>query len=173
MNRRDSMRALIWSGSAMVVSWPWMSCDSATSSSGFFSAAEDEVITALVEMILPAGKNQDEPGALDLAVDELLKKLLEKCYPADTQALVKSHLAQLNLEAQQKFKQGWAKCSLADRTSIFINWQDQGNEEQKKFCELMKSQTIMGYRTSEKIMVEVYNYEVAPGRYIGCMAVND
>jgi hypothetical protein len=38
----------------------------------------------------------------------------------------------------------------------------------KEAFQLIKSETIRGFRTSRIVLTQYYNYKVAPGMYIGC-----
>jgi hypothetical protein len=38
----------------------------------------------------------------------------------------------------------------------------------KETFQLVKSETIRGFRTSRVVMTEYYDYIVAPGKFIGC-----
>ena len=44
-------------------------------------------------------------------------------------------------------------------------------EEQKKFYDLMRSNTVMGFTTVKEVMIEYRGYQVAPGYYKGCVDV--
>ncbi|MFL0686027.1 MAG: hypothetical protein ACJLTB_22945 [Algoriphagus aquaeductus] len=44
-------------------------------------------------------------------------------------------------------------------------------EEEKKFYQLMRSNTVMGFTTVKEVMVDYRKYQVAPGYYKGCVDV--
>ena len=43
--------------------------------------------------------------------------------------------------------------------------------QQKEFFASIKNLTIQGYTSSEYVMVNYYNYEMAPGHFYGCITV--
>jgi hypothetical protein len=44
-------------------------------------------------------------------------------------------------------------------------------KEEKDFFDLMKSETIRGFNTSQKVMQDYLGYKVAPGHYYGSVDV--
>jgi hypothetical protein len=45
------------------------------------------------------------------------------------------------------------------------------NKAEKDFFDLIKSETIRGFNTSQKVMQEYLGYKVAPGHYYGSVDV--
>ena len=45
------------------------------------------------------------------------------------------------------------------------------NKAGQDFFNLMKSETIRGFNTSQKVMQEYLGYKIAPGHYYGCIDV--
>ena len=47
-----------------------------------------------------------------------------------------------------------------------------GIKEQEDFFELVKSETIRGFRTSREVMINYLQFKQVPGHYYGCADVN-
>ncbi len=171
MNRRDSLRYLTLSGGVLISGVTWTGCADLTNHYSFFTSEENKIMTALVDTIIPGGGTPEQVGALNLGVDALLKQIIEKCHPEETHTLVKSQLGLLNTGAKTKYQKPFFECSQENKEVLLSDWRAADQEEKKKFFDLIKSQTMMIYRTSEKILVENYGYELAPGRYLGCVKV--
>ena len=45
------------------------------------------------------------------------------------------------------------------------------NKDEKDFFDLMKTETIRGFNTSQKVMENYLGYKIAPGHYYGCINV--
>jgi hypothetical protein len=45
-------------------------------------------------------------------------------------------------------------------------------KEAKDFFELIKGETIRGFRTSREVMLDFLDYKIVPGHYFGCVDIN-
>lgn len=174
MDRRKSLKIIGGSvaGIAGLVfaDWRWQIVDRLTHA-GFFSFEEEQLITSIADTFIPEGLPPILPspdaqpiGALSTGTDQFLIKLFEKCYEKEDQDLIKSQLKSLG-------KAGFLDFSREEKEKSLLALKDSGVEEEEKFYQLMRSNTIMGFTTVKEVMVNYRDFKVAPGYYHGCVDV--
>ena len=172
MNRRNVLKTLaIVSGGSIILPQWMISCgisDSAVHHTSF-SVAEQKILASVTDTIIPAG---DSIGALSVGVDKFLQKLIDDCYQKDIQDNVKTQLKSLDELAKATHKQSFANCMQAEREALLLKFSASENRSEKDFFDLVKSETIRGFNTSQKVMTEYLGYKVVPGHYYGCVDVN-
>jgi hypothetical protein len=110
-------------------------------------------------------------GALSVGVDKFLQKLIDDCYEKDAQDNVKTQLKSLEGSAKATNKKSFADCTQAQREELLLKLSTSTNKSEKDFFDLIKSETIRGFNTSQKVMQEYLGYKVAPGHYYGSVDV--
>lgn len=174
MERRKSLKIIGGSvaGIAGLVfaDWKWQIVDRLTHA-GFFSFEEEQLISAIAATFIPDGLPPILPsedakpiGALSTGTDQFLIKLFEHCFEKEDQELIKSQLKTLG-------KKGFMDLSSEEKESALLALRDSESEDDKKFFDLMRSNTIMGFTTVKEVMVDYLGYQVAPGYYKGCVDV--
>jgi hypothetical protein len=58
-----------------------------------------------------------------------------------------------------------------EKEKTLLSLKDSEQEEEQKFYQLMRSNTILGFTTVKEVMVDYRKYQVAPGFYHGCVDV--
>ncbi|MDZ4707590.1 MAG: gluconate 2-dehydrogenase subunit 3 family protein [Saprospiraceae bacterium] len=172
MNRRSTLKHLLAATSGLMALPSWANGWSVNSLKSFvssFSKMEQEILTALVDTIIPVGGSI---GAKSVGVDLFLQKLFDRCYEKAVQENVKKQLAGLDQAAQSAHQTSFAAASQAQREALFLNLSQSTVKEEKDFFSLLKSETIRGFNTSEEVMVKYLKYKVAPGHYYGCVDVS-
>ena len=134
-----------------------------------FDVTEQDVLTAVADTIIPPGESI---GALSVGVDKFLVALFDRCYEKDVQDNLKKQLSALDAVAQRTHGKSFAACDPNQRTEMLLSFAHSDENEKKEFFDLVKSETIRGFRTSKEVMVGYHNYKVAPGHYYGCVDVN-
>ena len=171
MNRRETLKQLLLASGGLIAlpSWAkeWKATDFIAYSSSF-TVTEQQVLAAVADTIIPAG---DSIGALSVGVDKFLQKLVDKCYESKVQENVKVQLSALESSAQKVFSKSFAACDQSQRQELLMKFSTSGNEDEKNFFDLMKSETIRGFSTSKEVMTKYLKYKVAPGHYHGCVDV--
>ena len=171
MNRRSAIRDIsIVAGS--VISLPaWMvSCgisDKNTHHTGF-NGTEQKILASVVDTIIPAGTSI---GALSVGVDKFLQKLIDDCYEKPVQDNIKKQLSALDLAADNNHNKLFSECTQQQRENLLLKLEDSADKDEKEFFTLIKTETIRGFNTSQKVMEEFLHYKVAPGHYSGCVPV--
>lgn len=169
MQRRTSLKLLGAAGAGIaglaLVDWRWQILDRLTHV-GFFTYDQEQLITSLAETLIPEGGTGSSTaasiGALSTGTDQFLIKFFEKCLEKEEQDIFIQELNALE-------KRGFAALSKEEREAILGEYSKTENENQKKFYELIRANTIFGFTTARAVMVDHLGYQVAPGFYNGCV----
>jgi predicted metal-dependent RNase len=171
VNRRKLLKQLAIATGGLVSLPQWMvSCGISDSNvhSTSFSSLEQQLLASVSDTIIPGGNSI---GALSVGVDKYLQKLIDDCYEKDAQENVKVQLNGLEKSAKTKFKKSFPACSQIERQELFLALSSSNVKAENDFFTLIKSETIKGYNTSQKVMQDYMNYKIAPGHYYGCVDV--
>jgi hypothetical protein len=171
MKRRSVVKDLMIASGGLIVLPFWMQAchptDKNTHESSF-SEEQQGILAKIADAIIPAGASI---GALSMGVDKFLQKLIDDCYEKTVQDNVKKQLLALETMGKDSYGNPFTDCSLQQRQALLMKWQHSQQKEEKDFFDLVKSETIRGFNTSQKVMEEYYHYKVAPGHYYGCINV--
>ena len=168
--------------------------DAATWQAKSLSSEQQYVITYLVDILIPSS---DIPGALAVNVPQFIDKVYDQVLSAAEQQYFQdgaiyfskkftdtfhhSTITGSNAEFQQLVKH-YFDIPKAQQTIIFAEQNlplseiHTGNKEQYliyQFLLFVRSNTLFGYFTSEKIGREVLNFDPIPGIYEGCVPLSD
>lgn len=158
MNRRKAIGNLVTAASGIIILPAWMAgcgiSDSTTHNSSF-TGKEQQTLAAVADAIIPAG---NAVGALAVGVDKYLQKLFDDCYEQPVQTNIKKQLQALEtVGSGSPMQEALKKLAVSPV------------KEEKDFFDLVKSETIRGFTTSQKVMEDYLGYKVAPGHYHGCV----
>lgn len=173
MDRRTSIRHLLMSSGALVALPAWAhgwTKDELTTGEGFLSPDQESMLSSMVDTILPAVEKG--MGGLKVGVDKFLIKLFDQCYEPDIQRNISTQLSQLSEKSKALFDRSFQECSMAERNSAMLAFDQSEDENEKDFFDLIKSETIRGFRTSREVMTRYHKYRVAPGHYNGCVDID-
>lgn len=171
MDRRKALKNIAIVSGGLITLPQWMiSCGAGetTVHQTSFSIAEQKILASITDTIIPAG---DSIGALSVGVDKFLQKLIDDCYEKQVQDNVKTQLNALNASANPVYKKHFADCTQQQREELLLKLSRSEKKEEKDFFDLMKSETIRGFNTSQKVMQGYLGYKVAPGHYYGSVDV--
>ena len=171
MNRRKSIKQIVIAAGGLITLPQWMvSCGISDTPAyhSSFSQAEQELLASVADTIIPAGNSI---GALTVGVDKYLQKLIDDCFEKDVQDNVKGQLKKLEGAAQSANKESFSKCPQEQRQELLMKFSTSNVKAEKDFFDLIKSETIRGFNTSQKVMQDYLGYKVAPGHYHGCVEV--
>ena len=147
--------------------WKWQILDRLTHS-GFFTYDQERLITSLAETLIPegipGGSGAAPIGALSTGTDQFLIKFFEKCLEKEEQEILIQELKVLQ-------KRGFTVLTKQEREAILGEYSETEDQNQKKFYELIRANTIFGFTTAREVMVDHLGYQVAPGFYSGCVEV--
>lgn len=171
MNRRKAIKHLAIVSGGLITLPQWMvSCGISDTNvhQSSFSTAEQEILASVADTIIPAG---NAIGALSVEVDKYLQKLIDDCYEKDVQDNVKTQLKGLETSAKATHKKSFTDCTQSQREELLLKLSVSEIKPEKDFFELIKSETIRGFNTSQKVMQKYLGYKIAPGHYYGCVDV--
>jgi len=171
MDRRKAIKNITIVSGGLITLPQWMvSCgvSDTTIHQTSFSVAEQKLLASIADTIIPTGNSV---GALSVGVDKFLQKLIDDCYEKEAQDKVKKQLKSLDGSAQTRHKGSFVHCTQAQREELLIKLSISEKKEEKDFFDLIKSETIRGFNTSQTVMQEYLGYKVAPGHYYGSVDV--
>jgi len=171
MDRRKAIKNLAIVSGGLITLPQWMvSCgiSDTTIHQSSFSVAEQKILASITDTIIPAGNSI---GALSVGVDKFLQKLIDDCYEKDAQDNIKTQLKALEVSARSSHKSSFADCTQQQREALLLKLSNSVNKVEKDFFDLLKSETIRGFNTSQKVMQEYLGYKVAPGHYYGSVDI--
>lgn len=171
MDRRNAIKNIVIVSGGLITLPQWMvSCgvSDTTVHQTSFSIVEQKTLASITDTIIPAGHSI---GALSVGVDKFLQKLIDDCYEKDVQENVKTQLKYLEETAKTINKGSFADCTQAQREELLLKLSTSRKKDEKDFFDLVKSETIRGFNTSQKVMQEYFGYKVAPGHYYGSVDV--
>jgi len=128
------------------------------------TAAQAELVTTLADLIIP---RTDTPGASDVGVTGFVDHLLAAWYHDDEREHFLAGLADLDRRAGGRFTALTGDRQVALLVSIDGGKGELGSAD-AEFARL-KSLTVYGYFTAERVVKEVTRDPVIPGRFDGCV----
>ncbi len=171
MNRRKALKHLTIATGAVITLPNWMiSCgisDRPVHHTGF-TKKEQEILASIADTIIPAG---DSIGALAVETDKFLLKLFDDCFEKEIQDNIKKQMRELESRANDTYHQPFSLCRQPERESLLLEFGASSVKAENEFFNLVKSETVRGFNTSQKVMQEYLGYKVAPGHYYGCIDV--
>ncbi len=171
MNRRKVLKQLAIATGGLITLPQWMvSCGISDTNvhASSFSSGEQQLLASITDTIIPAGNTI---GALSVGVDKFLQKLIDDCYEKEVKDNVKLQLNKLEKSAKVEHGKSFADCMQNQRRELLLKLSSSANKAEKDFFTLIKTETIRGFNTSQKVMQEYLGYKVAPGHYYGCVDV--
>ena len=137
------------------------------------SAEQSELVAQLSEMIIP---ETDTPGARAAQVNRFVDLLLTDWYPAEERQRFMTGLNDVNQRALRRFGASFLECTEEEQMHIMTALAGEmasAGVEKKPFFAMMKEMTMIGYYTSEIGHNQELNYRLVPGRYDGCVPLED
>lgn len=173
MQRRDLLRLL---GTGALLPFVPRSLDAAVrfGRAAHVAAAQDglevltaeqaELVSTLADLLLP---RTDTPGASDVGVTGFIDHLLADWYHADEREQFLAGLTEIDTRAGGRF----TAVATAEQIRLLESLdgaEGQPGSAESEFARL-KSLTIYGYFTSERVVKEVTRDPLIPGRFDGCV----
>ena len=134
-----------------------------------FTSAEDQILELIMGAIIP---ESSIPGAISLGVPVFVKTMMKDCYEAKAQQSFKNVLSEIPKLFLNENKQEISTASESEKEQFIFQLEKgkHGVEAQKTLATL-KGLTIQGYMSTEYIMVNHLNYQMAPGFFNGCAPI--
>jgi hypothetical protein len=139
-----------------------------------FPAAYEKLLAEIVATIIPA---TDTPGAKELGVDVLIRKILADCYEKEVQDNFAKGLQEVDAVSKKMNGKPFVQAGGQQRLEVLkqMEKQEQPPEQTVRsqtpptpsFFRLVKELTILGYTNSEYVMTKLTGYVAVPGHYYG------
>jgi hypothetical protein len=168
MNRREALRTLALASGGLVALPNWAfgwAPERIALPLSRFSASEEAMISAVADTIIP---ENDTIGAVAVGVDRFLVRLIDQCYAGEVQENVRRQLQFLDRLAREETRAYFGEGSRENRERWLLSLQTSDDPLRQAFFELMKAETIRGFRTSRVVMEDYLGYLMMPGFYDGC-----
>ena len=171
MNRRKAINNIVITAGGLITLPQWLiSCgiSDTNSHSTSFSISEQKTLASIADTIIPPGNSI---GALSVEVDKYLQKLIDDCLEKEIKDNVKIQLKAIEVNSEKQYDKSFANCTQEQREHLLLKFAVSENKQEKDFFNLIKTETIRGFNTSQKVMKEYLGYKVAPGHYHGCVNI--
>ena len=171
MERRQAIKAVMMSAAGLITLPAWANSwnpQTVLLPFRFLNTMQESLLEEVVSLIIPEG---EKPGAKSLGVHLFVQKMVADCYEPKNQEAFKSGLDDIEKTAQLIHNQSFTALNTAQKEEILRGVSLSTNAQQKEFFASIKNLTIQGYTSSEYVMVNHYNYEMAPGHFYGCITV--
>jgi len=175
MNRRDALKksALFsaYAFSAGTVSAILSGCNPDTPigeavwKPKFLSADQNDMLVKLIDVILP---KSDTPSASEVGVHKFMDELMATYCPDQEKEDFKAGLNQALEEKPEDVSVYIARLSKEAEKNDITKSKGVSGYKSREFFTQLRSLTLLGYYTSEKIGTEVLEYLPVPGPFIGC-----
>lgn len=171
INRREAIRrAALLAGVAIAPAWLDFAARAQTPAARtYLTAAQGPIASAAAERILP---KTDTPGAIDVGVPAFIDRFYgEFMSPADQRLLVGA-LDEIEAAAKTAHGASFASLAAAQQDAVLraVAAAQQGKDPSS--FGLLRTVTILGYFTSEKVGKDVLHYDPVPGAYDGCVPID-
>lgn len=170
MNRRATLKLLASISVGTLALGHWSLGTAAVKSlmqASAFNPSEQDLITAIADTIIPRGASAY--GAVDLGVPIYMLGYFQACETQVVQDNIKTQLVLLQSNARHQFKQDFSACTQSQKEKLLLVFDASNVEHEKSFFDLMKQQTLRGFRTSKEVLTNQYHYRVMPGFYKGAI----
>ena len=171
MERRQAIKAVMMSAAGLITLPAWANSWNPRTvllPFRFLNTMQESLLEEVVSLIIPEG---EKPGAKSLGVHSFVQKMVADCYEPKDQEAFKTGLDDIEKTAQLIHNQSFTALNTAQKEEILRGVSLSTDAQQKEFFASIKNLTIQGYTSSEYVMVNHYNYEMAPGHFYGCITV--
>jgi gluconate 2-dehydrogenase gamma chain len=171
INRREAIRrAAILAGVALSPALVTFVADAQSpTTKTYLTTAQAAVASAAAERILP---RTDTPGAADVGVPAFLDRYYGEFMTDDERTLFVAGLDAIDAAAKTAHSAAFASLTALQQDSVLRGVaMAQQNQTPSSFG-LLRSTTILGYFSSERVAKDVLNYDPVPGRFDGCMPLS-
>ncbi len=174
MNRRTALKncLVFTAGAALIPSCLQQNNKSSISLKNIsLTGGQEKLMAAFSETLIPT---TDTPGAKEVGAYEFALMMVDDCYSPEEQEKFMEGMVKFDEEARKKYDKSFADLSPAQRTE-WLSVLD-GNKKDKQseavfFYNSARSLTLQAFTGSQYYLTKVHVYEMAPGRYHGCVPV--
>ena len=140
----------------------------------FLTEDQGRLVAEVAERIIP---KTDTPGAKDAGVPEFIDLMLNDIYIEEEKQRFVAGLDQLEQDSQQTYSDSFIDLEPTQQDELLSKYAAQAEEskdpETKPFFAMAKELTMLGFFTSEVGATEFLQYVSVPGKYEGCMPIEE
>ncbi|WPP48436.1 gluconate 2-dehydrogenase subunit 3 family protein [Catalinimonas niigatensis] len=139
----------------------------------FLTEDQAAATAELAERIIP---KTDTPGAKDVGIPEFIDMMLNDVYTEEEQQQFVDGIVKLNQDSQSQYSEDFANLEPEQMDAIIQMQADAVKDYQgsgKAFFLLAKELVMLGFFTSEVGATQVLQYAQVPGRYEGCISIEE
>ncbi len=131
---------------------------------------EEKTLAALTEYIIP---KTTTPGATDAGAMPFALTMVDDCATHEEQQKFVAGFKAFNELTKHRYSGSFAKLTTEQKAELLKALESKEGlpAEAVAFYETMKRLTIQSFTSSKYYLTEVRKYEMAPGRYHGCVPV--
>ncbi|WP_026994484.1 gluconate 2-dehydrogenase subunit 3 family protein [Flectobacillus major] len=170
MERRSAIRNLTLAVGGLIAmpSWAkgWTPEGIVDAPTSVQTTAAQELLAAITEAIIP---ETSTPGAKSLKVHLFVERMIKDCYGEEAQGIFKNGLTLTDTISQKLHQKNFVESNTAEQLAVLNAMKAAQDTTAKQFVGLVKNLTIRGYMNSEYVMVNLLNFNMAPGFYHGCV----
>ena len=132
---------------------------------------QEKMLADLTQTILPSANGH---GAKELQSHLFALMMIDDCSSPEEQKKFLNGLKLFEEVTQKRFDTSFAKCSAEQKNQLLKDLEEKKNipEETLAFYNTIKRFTVQSYTSSEDYMVNIARYKMIPGKYKGCVPVN-
>lgn len=132
---------------------------------------EQQLVEALADRILPATTT---PGALDVQVPAFIDRLLTEWYEPTDAARIRTELSAIEAQASSSFGAPFAALPEASQLALMteLDAENGADTPARRGFRQIKSLTVFGYFTSERVSKDVLRTQIIFPSYDGCAPLN-
>jgi hypothetical protein len=151
-----------------------------------FKDNELDVLDEVSKVILPT---DNIPEFKNHTALPFILTMLNDCYSKEDQESFTNGFKKVQEMAQTKYNKTFSSCASEDKLALLTEIGDQGIDKpsmpsapsapkekfspEKTFLNIMKGKTLQYYTTTEFYMRKYRLYEMAPGRFKGCVKIEE
>ena len=172
MKRREVFSNLGFSvlGLSTLPSWAnaWTGSKLQNDSLGL-SADQASLLEDLAETIIP---ETDTPGAKTLEIAKFIKLMVGDVYSPEDRERFKNAMVKVDEVSKLLYGKTYSECSKLQKQHLLQGLEMSSDKDQKWFFNTTKGLSVRAYTSSEYYLTNIAHFEFAPGRYYGCVPLN-
>jgi hypothetical protein len=177
LNRRDAIQRISILMGGMISAPAMAGLNGKKSHATFvqFSAAQESLVAEIADTIIPT---TDTPGAKAAGVEKFVLRVVQDCYPENSQKAFAEGLVKLDADCQARFGKSYIDATITQRKEALTTCMLESDATRKSkkgqptFFFMMKELTTTGYFTSEIGATKALDYLSIPGKFDGCMPIS-
>lgn len=172
IDRREAIRrTALLAGVALAPEWLAYAVRAQTpAAKSHLTATQGALVRAAAERILP---RTNTPGAVDVGVPAFIDRFYGEFMTPSERELLVSVLDEIERAAMDAHKTAFVSLAAAQQDGVLRTIADAQKAQTPSSFGFLRSMTVLGYFTSEEIGKQVLNYDPVPGRYDGCVPIDE